>query len=150
MEVDFATAQLDDAPLIAKLEGAIFPGANWSADAVTSILRASGMGVVGMAAAKPACFALWSVSGEDCELYRIGVVGAWRRRGLGALLLQEIFSRSFQSGARQVFLEVDAGNEAAVKLYENAGFVVAARRTRYYRDGADALVMRLLLNAPSL
>jgi ribosomal-protein-alanine N-acetyltransferase len=45
-----------------------------------------------------------------------------------------------------VFLEVDAGNAAALALYHSAGFRVAGRRRAYYHapDGTstDALVLR--------
>ena len=38
-------------------------------------------------------------------------------------------------------LEVNAHNLAAVKLYEACGFETFSKRTAYYHDGADALMM---------
>ena len=50
-------------------------------------------------------------------------------------------------GADRMLLEVGAGNAAALGLYAAAGFVEIDRRPRYYRDGADAVVLRLPLTA---
>jgi ribosomal-protein-alanine N-acetyltransferase len=44
--------------------------------------------------------------------------------------------------AAVMFLEVAAGNVAALALYRAAGFAEVGRRVRYYADGSDALVMR--------
>jgi ribosomal-protein-alanine N-acetyltransferase len=46
-----------------------------------------------------------------------------------------------------MLLEVSAANQAALALYEAAGFEEIDRRRRYYRDGTDAVVMRLRLAA---
>ena len=46
-----------------------------------------------------------------------------------------------------MMLEVSAGNEAAIAFYVRRGFAELAPRPRYYRDGADALVLsRALIN----
>ena len=48
----------------------------------------------------------------------------------------------FASGG-VVFLEVRTDNEAAIRLYQSAGFVNVGLRKRYYRvSGADAYTMR--------
>ena len=52
------------------------------------------------------------------------------------------------AGARRMFLEVDAGNEPAIRLYRKGGFIDAGLRKGYYRDGADAVVMALDLAPP--
>jgi ribosomal-protein-alanine N-acetyltransferase len=54
-------------------------------------------------------------------------------------------ARAAALGARAMFLEVAAGNEAAAALYRSAGFAAVARRPGYY-EGADALVMRAALS----
>ena len=45
-------------------------------------------------------------------------------------------------------LEVAATNDAALRLYAAEGFTEIDRRRRYYRDGADAVVMRLAPGGP--
>jgi ribosomal protein S18 acetylase RimI-like enzyme len=44
-------------------------------------------------------------------------------------------------GMRAVELELAASNDAARALYEGLGFVVVGRRSRYYPDGDDALLL---------
>ena len=47
--------------------------------------------------------------------------------------------------AVQMLLEVSAANPDALAFYAATGFVEIDRRPRYYRDGSDALVLRLWL-----
>jgi mycothiol synthase len=57
----------------------------------------------------------------------LGVLRAWRRRGLGEALLGHAFSRLYDRGLRRVGLGVDAENvTGALRLYERAGM----RKTR--------------------
>lgn len=52
----------------------------------------------------------------------LGVVKAWRRRGVGGSLLRHAFAEFRRRGFTEVGLEVDAGNETgAVRVYERAG-----------------------------
>lgn len=85
-----------------------------------------------------------SVSGPDddrgeAEVRTIGVDPGHRRRGLGALLLDDLLSAA---GRRRVLLEVRVDNTAARTLYASRGFVPLGVRRGYYQpSGADALVM---------
>jgi ribosomal-protein-alanine N-acetyltransferase len=47
--------------------------------------------------------------------------------------------------AKQVRLTVRAGNDPAIKLYEQTGYIVVERRRRYYLDGEDGLEMEKCL-----
>jgi ribosomal-protein-alanine N-acetyltransferase len=47
------------------------------------------------------------------------------------------------SARAELILELRASNVPARALYEQAGFVVAGRRPRYYPGGEDALLMTL-------
>jgi ribosomal-protein-alanine N-acetyltransferase len=48
-------------------------------------------------------------------------------------------------GAQEIFLEVAESNAAARALYAKARAQEVGRRRRYYADGADALVLRLVV-----
>jgi ribosomal protein S18 acetylase RimI-like enzyme len=50
-----------------------------------------------------------------------------------------------ESGAKQLFLEVEDGNLAAVELYRSLGATVVGQRARYYEHGADAAIFSLAL-----
>jgi ribosomal-protein-alanine N-acetyltransferase len=75
------------------------------------------------------------LEGDVWELLRIAVSPAHRRQGVAKALLEAA------SPEGRVMLEVAADNEAALSFYVAEGFVAIDRRRRYYRDGADAIVM---------
>jgi len=82
----------------------------------------------------------------EAEILSVAVASAQRGRGLARQLLTFHLRRLAGLGIREVFLEVDEGNVAALRLYRRAGFTQAGRRERYY-PGADgsqsaALVLR--------
>jgi mycothiol synthase len=63
---------------------------------------------------------------------RLGVLRAWRRRGLGEALLRQAFTMFHKLGFKRVALGVDASNQTnAVALYERAGMHVFLRRAAY-------------------
>jgi ribosomal-protein-alanine N-acetyltransferase len=66
-----------------------------------------------------------------------------RRRGGARALIGEVIERARSEGVRKLFLEVDVSNTAAAALYASAGFERIGLRKRYYKNGGDALVMRL-------
>jgi len=82
----------------------------------------------------------WTIAGES-HLLNIAVHPARRGEGIGRALLSECIRRSAQAGATLFFLEVQAGNEAAQRLYRSMGFVFRGIRKGYYTDtGEDAAV----------
>jgi ribosomal-protein-alanine N-acetyltransferase len=92
-------------------------------------------------------YAVASYAGDIAELQRIGVAGEARRRGIASALLDEVVAHAPSTGADRLLLEVRADNRGALAFYAARGFVEIDRRTRYYRDGTDAVVMRLPLVA---
>jgi ribosomal-protein-alanine N-acetyltransferase len=79
------------------------------------------------------------------DIQTIGVLPAHEGRGIGTALLGELLAEAARRGAREVLLEVRADNPRAQLLYTRTGFEKISTRRRYYRDGVDALVMRLVL-----
>ncbi len=78
------------------------------------------------------------------ELESVTVDGAARRMGVGRALCGAVFGWCRGEGAVVVELEVRAGNEGAIALYEGLGFVVSGRRGGYYREPVeDAVLMHL-------
>ncbi|MEQ7126391.1 ribosomal protein S18-alanine N-acetyltransferase [Actinopolymorpha sp. B11F2] len=86
--------------------------------------------------------------GATADVARIAVRPDRRRQGLGRLLLDKVVAAARDRGCTEALLEVSAANAAAISMYEAAGFAPLARRRGYYRDGADALVLRLTLAPP--
>lgn len=84
---------------------------------------------------------LW-MAVQEAHLVTLAVDPAWRRRGLGELLLVSAIDLASALHATSVYLEVRVSNLAAKRLYEKYGFVVSRIRKGYYSDnGEDALEM---------
>jgi ribosomal protein S18 acetylase RimI-like enzyme len=52
----------------------------------------------------------------------LAVHPAWRRRGIGRLLLSQLHQSCWDAGYRQIWLETHVGWEAAVRLYRDLGY----------------------------
>lgn len=79
---------------------------------------------------------------DELHINNVAVRESYRRRGIGRHLLDIILDEGKRSGVRSAFLELRAGNAAALALYEKCGFRVIARREKYYSEPVeDALVM---------
>ena len=82
----------------------------------------------------------------ELHINNFAVRSAYRRRGIGALLLERVLEEARRRSANAAFLEVRSANHAAQALYEKSGFRAIARRANYYSDPReDAVVMTLLL-----
>ena len=140
-------ASKKDATELARLEARAFQGRSWGRESVRDSFDAPGVRVqlAGMDRSAPLAFAIWRDLGGEGELLTIGVDPAAQRQGAARAMLSNILAAARSAGAKRMFLEVDSGNEAALTLYRRAGFEEAGLRRGYYRDGADALVMRLTL-----
>jgi ribosomal-protein-alanine N-acetyltransferase len=85
------------------------------------------------------------VAGE-AEILTVAVQAKLGRAGLGWRLMQAAMREAHRQGGETMFLEVDAGNVAAVGLYRKLGFQTVGERKAYYTDASGAkstaLVMR--------
>ncbi|MHC6593636.1 ribosomal protein S18-alanine N-acetyltransferase [Arthrobacter sp. C152] len=79
------------------------------------------------------------------DVQTIAVVPDYEGRGIGTALLTMLIAEARRRWATEVLLEVRADNPRAQHLYVRFGFEQIHVRRRYYRDGADALIMRLQL-----
>ena len=97
-------------------------------------------------ASQPCGFVMSRLAADEAEILSIVVAGGKRRSGLGQTLLSAHLAQLAARGAARLFLEVEGGNVAAIRLYNRLGFETVGRREGYYPkpDGtrAAALVMR--------
>lgn len=85
---------------------------------------------------------------DELHINNVAVREDYRRRGIGRRLLDCILEEGKRAGATAAFLELRAGNSAALALYEECGFRITSRRKQYYSDPVeDALVMIIDLRA---
>lgn len=76
----------------------------------------------------------------DWHLSNIAVAPDWRRRGVGAALIENMFE--IVGPESPVTLEVRPSNRSAIAMYKRLGFQPAGLRRGYYPDnGEDALIM---------
>jgi ribosomal-protein-alanine N-acetyltransferase len=139
-------ATLRDAPKLAQLHGASFHR-GWGEAEFEGMLTERntllhrlrlGRTVVG--------FAVSRMAADEAEILSIAIAPGHRGRGLSRHLLLTHLGHLAGRGVRTVFLEVEENNQPARRLYERAGFGVAGRRERYYRqpggEQLNALLMR--------
>ena len=129
-------ASLRDAPALAQIHGASFHR-GWGEAEFEGMLR-MGRKVIG--------FSVSRIAADEAEILSIAVAQGHRGRGLSNNLLLTHLGHLAGRGVRTVFLEVEENNQPARRLYKRAGFAVAGRRERYYRQASgeplNALLMR--------
>ncbi|WP_324076118.1 MAG: GNAT family N-acetyltransferase [Erythrobacter sp.] len=69
---------------------------------------------------------------DEEELLLIAVAPGCRRRGIGAILIGQLFSASRKRGVNRIYLEMRRGNPALF-LYRKLGFEPIGERPNYYR-----------------
>lgn len=81
--------------------------------------------------------------GDDGEIANVAVLPQHRRKGIARMLLEKALADGSSClGLYDFTLEVRAGNDAAIRLYESEGFRTEGVRPRFYRDPEeDAKIM---------
>ncbi len=142
-----------DTGTVAALERKIF-GTPWSEKTVAdSIACAAGTGFGGFSE-KAAYVALGAfvdgtlsgylfgtVMAGEGELHRIAVAPDFRQQKIGSALMEEFLHWVSCHGAGGTWLEVRAGNHAAITLYRKYGFLEAGRRRHYYQNPTEDALM---------
>jgi ribosomal-protein-alanine N-acetyltransferase len=77
----------------------------------------------------------------EAEVLLVAVHPQRRGLGHGRALLRSGEAAAIEAGAGRCFLEVRAGNVAALGLYESEGYERVGCRPGYYGDGEDAFVL---------
>ena len=138
------------APVLAAVHAASFV-APWTAPALAALLDSPGVFALGAhedETGQARVIVLRAVA-DEAEVLTLAVAPAFRRRGLGADLLEAGLVLAGLQGAESAFLEVAQDNHAALALYNKAGFDTVGRRGAYYArvqgPAADALVLRKTL-----
>ena len=77
------------------------------------------------------------------DMMNLAVDPAYRRRGVGEILVNELISRLKNNEVTCLTLEVRASNAPAIQLYQKLGFTEVGRRPGYYhKPREDALILR--------
>jgi dihydroorotate dehydrogenase electron transfer subunit len=78
---------------------------------------------------------------DEGHIYNIAVQRAFRKLGVGRLLLEKAIGICQEKGVVTLYLEVRNSNQSAIALYRKIGFVSTGTRSRYYENGEDAILM---------
>lgn len=79
---------------------------------------------------------------DEGYVTNIGVLPAWRRKGIGAKIVKQLIDFSIEKHLAFLSLEVRVSNTAAITLYEKFGFErVGLRKNFYHAPKEDALIM---------
>jgi [ribosomal protein S18]-alanine N-acetyltransferase len=97
---------------------------------------------------RPDGFALSRIVLDEAEILTIAVTRRAQGRGIGRALLSAHLARLGAAGVHTVFLEVEEGNGAAIRLYRTFGFADAGRREGYYVKADGRKVAALVLRLP--
>ena len=137
-----------DIPQVVALEQELFPADAWSAELFWAelagvpesrdvrVLELDGR-IVGYCSAR--------FVGHDGDINTIAVAPDVQGQGHGKAMLEHMHTVFRAHKVDQVFLEVRADNEAALHLYQNAGYERIDIRKRYYDNEVDAIIMRAKL-----
>lgn len=106
---------------------------------------------------------LFIVAENDCEVFgyaigeieenedkfvghvvNIAIDNAWKRKGFGLRLLDELEQRFLNHGAYLAYLEVRIGNIPAQSLYSKRGYEFTKLLVNYYRDEDGKRMEKLL------
>ena len=80
---------------------------------------------------------------DELHISAIAVHPHHRRKGLGKIILSKLLNEAKLKGAKKATLEVSSLNVSAKILYEKFKFKIAGKRTNYYKDNSDALILWL-------
>ena len=142
---------LEDVPALLALEQSCFGGEAFNDTQLRQMLSARyGLAIGIWQDSLLLGAALLEVLVPESELHSLAVLPGKRRRGLGATLLKSALNAARKRGAAEMFLEVRRSNQAAIVLYQQAGFTsLSVRRGYYSHPREDAIVMRKRLASPS-
>ena len=78
---------------------------------------------------------------DELHITFIAVHPSYHRKGLGTFLLSDLTKRSKSLQTNLIHLEVKQNNEPAKALYNSMGFKTVGKRSNFYQDGSDALLL---------
>ena len=118
----------------------------WSEEEVDALLTDHAvLGDCASVNGKFAGFILSRRATDEAEILSVAVHDRQRGHGVGRALLDMHLRRLAGMGTRAVFLEVEEGNEPALRLYRRGGFRQVGQRPNYYPQAGGRTAAALIL-----
>ncbi len=135
-----------EAGILTEIHAKCFPN-YWNQEAFTDFFSVKNtFAYLVEAGAVPVAMLVYRATFEQADVLTIAVLPEFRRRGIARQLVEMLIKDCREQGVEKIFLEVEVGNDHAIKLYEDNGFKQVSRRKLYYQqlDGSltDGLVMQ--------
>jgi ribosomal-protein-alanine N-acetyltransferase len=86
-------------------------------------------------------------NGVDADIQTMVIKPEYQKKGYGKQLLDALLEKVKEHKSNRVFLEVVADNKPAISLYFSRKFEQIAKRSNYYPNGTDAVIMQLDLRS---
>ncbi|SCY46342.1 GNAT family N-acetyltransferase [Microvirga guangxiensis] len=139
----------DSASRLAAIHGASF-AQPWSTLEFERLLGERGVvgdGVFLGSATKPSGFVLSRIVLDEAEILTVAIAPDARGKGYSIPLLERHLDELSRRAVRNVYLEVEEGNDPALALYRRFGFEETGRREGYYQkaDGTRVAALTMTL-----
>ena len=99
---------------------------------------------------RPAGFINFWILRPQVQLNTLAVGRAYLRRGAASALLGKLLEYAAKNLCREIDLEVNEHNAAAIALYAARGFELVGKRPKFYNNTDAALLMRRVLPAKDI
>lgn len=133
----------EDIPEVAAIERQCF-SQPWSEKGFAEGLESSAVFLVAEEEGRIAGYIGMYISVPEGEITNVAVAPSLRGRGIGKTLVEAMKKWAVDHRVTRIVLEVRAGNEAAIHVYELTGFVKLGTRKNFYQfPTEDAFVMEV-------
>ena len=95
-------------------------------------------------------YVLITNEGDTIVLDKMAVDPAYRRRGIGTLIVSWVRGLAGDQGARRILLHVRMSNDDAIEFYRSVGFKVIERIENYYKKTGTCAEERAALEMQML
>lgn len=135
--------ELDDLEAVMEIENSNFKQP-WSETGFFSfLLREDVVFLVAVDQEQIIGFCGAQIAMDESDVLQVAVSKERQQQGIGTFLMEQLKQALVTAGVIRIFLEVRAGNQAAIHLYEKHGFKQIGIRKNYYAEfHEDGLVMR--------
>lgn len=142
MKLQVRPLKAEDVPALAQIEKEIF-SLPWSDRAFAELLeRSYNLYVVAEINGTPIGCAGLTILDNEGDIDKVMVREDCRGRGVAYQMILQLMREAERRGVTDFTLEVRAGNQAAICLYEKLGFVSEGVRPKFYEKPVeDALIM---------